>query len=113
MEPLPLCAVFRANGHEVGRELDLTVFQVHGIAEIDDALVMRIGNRQREVDATGDALVGSRVPELLAIEDFGAGGDVDTKNPGLERDNGGHCQEQKQCGKSTTELHARKDSMPL
>ena len=45
---IALVEVFRADGNEVGGELDLAIFQVHGITQIDDALVMRIGDRERK-----------------------------------------------------------------
>ena len=63
---------------KVGRELDFAVFLVHCVAEIDDALVVRIGDWKREVDASRDALVGSGVTERLAVEDVGAGSNFDT-----------------------------------
>ena len=78
IEPLPLCGILRADGDEVGGELDFAVFQVDGVVQIDDALVVRVGDRKREVDASGDALVGSGVAELLAVEDIGAGCNFDS-----------------------------------
>ena len=88
MEPLPLCSILRTDGNEVGGELDLAVFQVHRIAEIDDAQVVRIGHREREVDASGDALIGSRIPEYLSVEDAGAGSHLHPNHPGVKRENG-------------------------
>jgi len=38
--------VFRADGNKVGGELDLTVFQVDRVAEVDDGQVMRVGYRE-------------------------------------------------------------------
>ena len=71
-EPLPLRASFGRSGDEVGREFDFAVLQVHCVAQIDDALVVRIGYRNRKVNASGDALVGSGVAEALAVENIRA-----------------------------------------
>src|SRR5207253_10867983 len=54
----PLC-VLRADGNEVGRDLDLAVHQGHSVAEIDDPQVVWIGHRKRKVDAPDDALIRS------------------------------------------------------
>ena len=75
-----LVRVLGANRNEVGGELDLAIFQVDRVAEIDDALVVRIGDGKREIDASGEALVGARVAELLAVEDIGVRGDFDTED---------------------------------
>ncbi len=80
--------VFRADGDEVGGELDFSVFQVDGIAQVDDAMVVRVGDGEREVDASGDALVRSGSAELFAVEDIGTGGDFyteDARVAGVER----------------------------
>ena len=70
-----LVSIFRADGDEVGGELDFAVFQIDRVAEIDDALVVRIGHGEGEVNASSDALVGSGRAELFAVEDIGTGGD--------------------------------------
>ena len=74
-------SILGTNGNEVRGELDLAVLQVHSIAEIDDAQVMRIGYRKRKVDASSDALIGSRVSEYLAVEDSGAGSHLHPNHP--------------------------------
>ena len=61
-------SILGADGDEAGRELDFAVFQVHCVAQIDDALIVRIGNRKRNINLSDDAFVGSRVAERLAIE---------------------------------------------
>ena len=104
-----LARVLRTDGDEVGREFDLAVFQVHRVAEIDDALVVRIGHRQREVDAPGDALVGSGVAEWLAVKHIVAGGNFDAKDARVERD-GGQGKEQKEGRSTETQSHAGKHS---
>ena len=82
-----LVRVLRADGNEVGGKFDLAVLQVHGVAQIDDALVVRIGHGEREVDASGDALVGARIAERLAVEDIGAGSDLDANDTRVQRQN--------------------------
>ena len=52
-----------------GREFDLAAFQVHRTAEIDDALVVRIGHWKREVDASCDALVRPGLPLRTSARD--------------------------------------------
>ncbi len=82
---MPLCASFGTDRDEVGRELDFAVLKIDRVREIDDALVVRIGNREREEDASGDALVGPGVAEGLAVEDVDAGGDFYAGDAGGER----------------------------
>ena len=41
-----LFRVLRTDGVEVGRELDLSVLEIHRVAEIDDAEVVRIGDSE-------------------------------------------------------------------
>ena len=79
--------VFRLEGDEVGGEFDFAILQVRGIAEIDDAPVVRVGHWDREVNVPGDSLVCSRVPERLAIQNVDAGSDVDANHPCVERQN--------------------------
>ena len=82
-----LVCILRADSNEVRRELDLAVLQVHRVAEVHNALVVRVGHRKREVDASGNALIGSRVAECLAIENIGAGSNFDANYPRVERKN--------------------------
>ena len=63
-------------------------FQVYRVAEIDDALVVRIGHGEGNVNASSDALVGSGRAELFAVEDIGTGGDVDSDDPRMKKRNG-------------------------
>jgi hypothetical protein len=41
---------------------------------------VRVGDGEREVDAAGDALVGSRVAKCFAVEDVGSRGDLHADN---------------------------------
>jgi len=79
--------IFRAHDHDVGRELDLAVFQVHRLVEIDDAPVMRIGDREREVDAPRNALIASRVTKLFAVKYICAGCDLNADDTGVDWQN--------------------------
>ena len=74
-------SVFRTDGDEVGGELDFSVLQVYRVAEIDDALVVRIGHGEGDVNASSDALVGSGRAELFAVEDIGTGGYFHSDDP--------------------------------
>ena len=65
--------ILRTDSDEVRGELDFAVLQVDRVAEIDDALVVRIGHGEREVDAPGDALVGPCISEYLAVENAWCG----------------------------------------
>ena len=80
-----LVRILRADGNEVRREFHFAVLQVHRVVEIDDALVVRILNRQREVDASGDAFVSASVSECFATEDIHARVDLDTNDASVER----------------------------
>ena len=80
--------VFRADGDEVRGELDFSVFQIDGIAEVDDALIVRVGDGEREVDASGNALVGSGNTELFAVQDIGTGSDFYPEDARVEGWNG-------------------------
>ena len=80
--------VLRADGDEVGRKLDLAVFQVHCVAEIDYVVVVRIRHREREINAPSDSFVGSSVAELLAAENIGARRNLDAKHPRVELHDG-------------------------
>ena len=82
----PLC-VLRADGNEVGRDLDLAVHQGHSVAEIDDPQVVWIGQRKRKVDAPDDALIGPCVAQRPTVPNICAGRDLDTSDPGIERRN--------------------------
>ena len=85
-EPLPLCASFGTDSNEVRGELDFAILQVHRIAQIDDAQVVRIGHREREIDTPGDALIGSRIAKCLAVQDVGAGSNLHPKHPRAKRE---------------------------
>jgi hypothetical protein len=67
-----------------------------GIAEIDDAQIVRIGNCEREVDTSGDPLIGSCITERLASEDIAAGSGFDVRDARFERENGQSKQEEQQ-----------------
>ena len=80
--------VLRTDGDEVRRKLDLAVFQVHCVAEIDDAVVVRIGHREREVDTPENLLIRSRVAELLAAKNIRARCNLDAKHARVEWQDG-------------------------
>src|SRR5690242_3559786 len=77
---IALVRIFGSNGNEVGGEFDFAVFQVHGVGKIDDAFVMRICHRDREINAPSYALVGSHVAKRLAIENILTRCDLDAKH---------------------------------
>jgi hypothetical protein len=102
--------IFRTDSNEVRGKFYFPVLQVHCVAKIHNALVVRIGYWEREVDAAGDALVGPRIPELFTVENGGPGSYVDTQNPGVQRAHGKKQRQDKEaCTKPQT--HGRKDSM--
>jgi hypothetical protein len=71
---------------------------------------MRIGYRKRKVDASSDALIGSRVPKYLAVEDGGAGSHLHPNHPRVKRDNRKEQSQEKQpCRRP--QAHAGKHSM--
>jgi hypothetical protein len=79
--------VLGTDGNEVRGELDLAILEVHRITKVDDACVVRIGHRQREVDPSADALIGSRIAKHLAFKNACTGSNLDPKHPRLEREN--------------------------
>jgi hypothetical protein len=79
------------------------------MAEIDNALVVRIGHWKREVDPSSDALVRPGVAKRFAAEDIGAGSNLDANNARGERQSG-QKQNQEKRRYTNTKLHARKDS---
>ena len=80
-----LCEIFRANGDKVSGEFNFAVLQVHCVAQINDALVVRIRYRHGKVDASRDALVGSGVAEAFAIENISSRGDFDANYARIDR----------------------------
>src|SRR5271165_3636948 len=104
-----LARILGADGDEIRRELDFAVFQVHRVAEIDDALVVRIAHRQREVNSPGDALVGACVPEGLAAKNIVAGGDIDANHARVER-HSSQGKNRKEGSYAETQSHAGKHS---
>src|SRR5262249_57085871 len=61
-----LLRLLGADGDKVGGKLDLSVLQIDGIGKVYDAPVVRVCYGNREIDSSGDPLVGSRIPEGLA-----------------------------------------------
>ena len=102
--------ILGTEGNEIRGELDLSIFQIHRVAEIDDAQVVRIGRRKREVDTPRDALIGSSIAECLALEHIGAGSNLDACDPRIERKNA-QKQKQKEHTYPKPQAHARKHSM--
>ena len=43
--PLPFVAIFGADGDEVGGEFDFAILQIDRVGQIDDRLVVDIGDR--------------------------------------------------------------------
>ena len=58
---IAFAGILRTDCHEVRLELDLAIPQVLGIAEIDNARVIRIVHGERKVDAPCDPLVGTHI----------------------------------------------------
>ena len=77
--------VLGANGDEVGRKLDLAILQIHRLVEIHDALIVRVRDRHRKIDAAGNTLVDSCFTERLAAKHITAGKNFDPDNAGFER----------------------------
>ena len=101
--------VFWAHGDEFRGELDFAVFEVDGVGQIDDLLVVGIGDWERKIDTASDALVGSGVGEGLAVEDVGARGDLNAEDSRVEGKNGEQQGKERQKG-SESRAHGRKDS---
>ncbi len=74
--------VLGLNGDEVRGELDFAILYVHCVGEIDDAEIVFVRNRQRNIDATCDALVGAGITEGFAVGDVGARRDLDVRDLG-------------------------------
>jgi hypothetical protein len=85
--PVALLRVLGTDGNEVGRKLDLSVLQIHRLAQINNAVVVRIGDCQRKIDAASNALVGACVTESLAVENIAARSDFDANNARTDRKN--------------------------
>ncbi len=77
--------IFRLDGNEVRGELDFAIPQVYGVGEIDDASIVLVRDRERDIDTTGDSLVGPGVAEGLAVGDVGARYDLDVRDLGRQR----------------------------
>ena len=104
--------IFRLNSNEVGREFDLAFFQVDRIAEVDDALVMRVVYRKGKVNATGDAFVGAGVTKFFATENVGAVRGFNAENAGIQRPTRQRHNQDEPCH-ITTKSHARKHSISV
>src|SRR5581483_7922215 len=63
-----LARISGPDGHEIGGELDCTVSQIDRILQVNDPRVVRIVDRNREIHAAEDALVGAARSEALAAE---------------------------------------------
>jgi len=106
---IALSRVLRADGYEVRRELDLTIFQIHCIIEIDDVCIVWIRNSNRKINASGDPLITPAIAKRLAPKDIITRGDLNANDARVERRK---CQKQKgdQRTKTLTHPHGRKDS---
>ena len=77
--------IFRADGHEIGREFDLAVFQIHGFFEIDDAPIVLVGDEEREVDTAGDAFIGTYFTKCFTAENVHTRRDFHASHASIER----------------------------
>src|SRR5690242_15194116 len=108
---ITLVRVLRAESREVGRALDLAIFQVHCVAQIDDPLIVRVGLSQREVNASADLLIRSRVAECLAVQNVSSGRYLDPDDPrGERRYTKTENERYKNC--ATPQPHGRKHTTP-
>src|SRR5579871_2012897 len=74
---IPFRRVPRANGNKIGGKFDFAILEIYCVCEINDSLVVTIGNGNREIDFSSDAFVGTSVAEGFPVEDDGARGDFD------------------------------------
>ena len=72
--------IFGPDCDEVRGEFHLAIAQIDRIRQIDDALVMNVGDRHCEINASGNAFVRAAVAEGLAIKNIRTRRDVDVSN---------------------------------
>jgi hypothetical protein len=70
---------------KIGGEFDQALLVARRLVEIDYDLIVRIVRVDGEVDFGDDLLVSARQPELLAVEQVGAGDDFYTGDACLNR----------------------------
>jgi len=70
------------HGNEVGGEFYLAILQIDRIRQIDDRLVVGIGDENREVNASHNPFVRAALAEGLGIENIRARRDIDVSDAG-------------------------------
>ena len=78
IEPLPLLTSLGRTTTKSAENSTSPSFRLIALLKIDDGRVVRIRNREREVDAADDALIGSRVAKGFALEHIRTRGNLDT-----------------------------------
>jgi hypothetical protein len=82
---IALVGILGPQSDEIGGEFDFAMAQVDRVAQVDDAGVMGIIDRDGVIDIAADPLVGAGVTEGFAVKDLGAGFDLDPGDARLER----------------------------
>ena len=83
-----LARVLRTEGNKIGRDFNLAVLQVHRIAEVHDALVVRVCNGQREIHLAGNALVSSCLAKALSAQQVSARPHLNARDSRFKRNEG-------------------------
>ena len=79
--------ILRTDGGEVGGKLDFAVLRIDRVLQVHDARVMKIVDRQREVNAAGYALIRTRVAKDLSSQHIAARSDIDPDHTRVNREN--------------------------
>src|SRR5260370_37424200 len=65
--PVAFCRVLGPDGNEVRGEFHLAILQINCVGQIDDALIVNVGNGHCEVDAAADAFVRTALTEGIGV----------------------------------------------